>query len=135
MSVLPKEECDAQPPTNPVKFWSLKTCAEQLAKCDYECEGGPLVMNDAYIWLKQASVVGPEYQPGQGVYFEVTAVVAGQTLSKWAHFYIVGCRMDSGTEDRFWTYELSNDPPGPWHYGTVQYRQIRGDKLKMAVPA
>lgn len=118
----------------PKKFWNLKTCAEQFAFCNYECEAGALQMNDAFIWLKQASVVGPEFLPGQGVFFEVTAQAAGQTLSKWAHFYIVGCRMESDTERRYWVYDLSNDPPRPWHYGEVSFTAIRGDKLRMEEP-
>lgn len=118
----------------PKNFWSLKTCAEQLARCGYESEGGPLSNNDAFIWLKQASVVGPEFLPGQGVFFEVSAEAAGQTLHQWVHFYIVGCHMDSDTERRFWTYDLSYDPPGPYHYGTVHFTRIRAESLKMEKP-
>jgi hypothetical protein len=118
----------------PVKFWSLKTCAEQLAYCGYECEAGALTNNDAFIWLKQAAVVGPEFLPGQGVFFEISAEAAGQILRQWAHFYIVGCHMDSDTDCRFWTYDLSNDPPRPYHYGTVQFSRVRSELLKLEKP-
>lgn len=118
----------------PKKFWSLKTCGEQLAACGYECEAGALVMNDAFIWLRQAAVVGPEFLPGQGVFFEVSAEVAGQKLTQWVHFYIVGCHMDSDTERRYWTYDLTDDPPAPWHYGVVRFQRIRGELLKLEKP-
>lgn len=118
----------------PVNFWSLKTCAEQLAKCAFECEGGSLEMNDAFIWLKHAAVVGPEFLPGQGVYFEIVAEAAGKQLAQWVHFYIVGCHMESDTEGRYWSYDLSYDPPAPWHYGTVHFTKIRGERLKLEKP-
>lgn len=113
----------------PVKHWNLRTCAEQLAH--FECEAGPIEMNDAYIWLKNAAVVGPEFLPGQGVFFEVTAKAAGAEMKQDVHFYIVGCRMQSDTERRYWEYDLSYDPPAPWHYGEVHFRGVRGERLKL----
>ncbi len=73
------------------KHWSIETALEQLRKCDYECEGGPLANNVAWQWLEAAATVGPEYWPGQGVWFKATATSAtGKVLSEWEHFYIVG---------------------------------------------
>lgn len=118
----------------PIKHWNLATCAEQLANCAFECEGGKLEVSDAFIWLRQASVVGPEFLPGQGVFFQVEAECNGCKLAQWVHFYIVGCHMASDTERRYWTYELSYDPPAPWHYGSVQFTNIRGDRLRLDKP-
>ena len=91
-------------------------------------------MNDAFIWLKAAAKVGPEFLPGQGVYYEVVADANGVKLQQWVFFYVVGCAMDSGTEDRFWTYSLSYDPPAPYHYGKVHFSGIRADKLRLSAP-
>lgn len=117
------------------KHWSIATALEQIDKCAFECEGGPLANNTAYIWLKDAAQVGPEFWPGQGVWFEVVAEVGGIKLGKWAHFYIVGCSMSSDNNSRYWEYTLSNDPPGPWHYGKVFAQGVRGDKLRLENPA
>lgn len=117
------------------KHWSIATCLEQIRKCDFECEGGPLSNNVAYRWLEAAAKVGPEFWPGQGVWCEVVAEAAGKTLRSWEHYYIIGCYMSSDTERRLWVYDLSNDPPGPWHYGTVQLRGVSGDKLRLEDPA
>lgn len=116
------------------KHWSIKTALEQIEACGFECEAGPLKNNVAYQWLQGAARVGPEFWPGQGVYYEVTADVAGQRLSKWCHFYVVGVSMDSTTEARVWKYALSNDPPAPWHYGTVQHHGVASDKLRLEAP-
>lgn len=118
----------------PVKHWSMKTAIEQIAKCGFECEGGPLANNDAWRWLVDAAEVGPEFWPGQGVYFEVVAETAGIEIKQWRHFYIVGAEMGSDTERRFWRYTLSDDVPSPWHYGKVSFIGIRGDKLRLEKP-
>jgi hypothetical protein len=119
---------------SPVKHWSMKSALEQITKCGFECEGGALDNNDAWIWLVGAAKVGPEFWPGQGVWFEVEAEASGVKVHQWGHFYIVGCAMDSGTDDRFWVYALSNDPPAPYHYGKVQFSGVRGDKLRLVQP-
>lgn len=115
------------------KHWSMKTALEQITRCGFECEGGPLESNVAWKWLTAAAKVGPEFLPGQGVFYEVEAEAGGVHLSKWVHYYVVGCAMDSGTDDRYWVYHLSNDPPAPYHYGTVQHRSVRADKLRLEV--
>ena len=118
----------------PVKHWSMQTAIEQITKCAFECEGGPLAMNDAWIWLVGAAKIGPEFWPGQGVWFEITAEAAGKKLTQWAHFYIVGCHMDSDTDRRYWVYDLSYDPPAPWHYGTTHFSRVKGDRLRLEKP-
>jgi len=119
----------------PVKHWSLRSAIEQISKCAFECEGGSIENNDAWRWLVGAAKIGPEFWPGQGVYFEIEAEAAGKKLTQWVHFYIVGTHMDAGTVDRFWTYDLSYDPPAPWHYGTMHFVRVRGDKLRLDNPA
>ncbi len=119
----------------PTKHWNHSTAFQQLESCAYTCEGGALENNAAYVWLKNAAAVGPEFWPGQGVWYEVEATVSGVKLNKWAHFYIIGCDMASDTERRFWTFTLSNDPPAPYHYGEVSFRNVPGNKLRLANPA
>ena len=119
----------------PVRHWSMETALAQIQKCDFECEGGPLRNNDAWRWLVNVAKEGPEFWPGQGVWFEVEASAAGKKLTQWVHFYIVGCGMQSDTEKRYWVYALSYDPPAPWHYGTVHFPAIRGDRLRLERPA
>jgi hypothetical protein len=116
------------------KHWSMATALEQIDACGFECEAGPLANNVAYQWLKGAAKVGPEFWPGQGVWFEVTAEAAGRKLAQWVHFYVVGCRMESDTERRLWTYSLSYDPPGPWHYGTTHFTGISAKLLRLEKP-
>lgn len=118
------------------KHWNAATAIEQIEKCGFECEGGPLANNVAYRWLRKALLeVGPKFLPGQGVWFEVDATTNGVTLSQWVHFYIVGVSMSSDTERRLWTYSLSYDPPAPWHYGTVHFVGVAESKLRLERPA
>ena len=116
------------------KHWSIKTAIEQIKSCAFECEAGPLTNNAGWQWLEAAAQVGPQFWPGQGVWFEVEAEAAGCKLKKFVHFYVVGCHMSSDTERRLWTYDLSYDPPAPWHYGTVHFRNISEQKLLLEKP-
>ena len=116
------------------KHWSIATALEQIKSCGFECEAGPLENNAAWQWLTKAAEVGPEFWPGQGVWFLVDAKAGGVTLMQWVHFYIVGCKMTSDTERRLWEYSLSYDPPAPWHYGTTHFTGISGRKLFLEKP-
>ena len=117
------------------KHWSIETALDQIRKCDFECEGGPLSNNVAWQWLEDAAKVGPQFWPGQGVWYEVRAKSpTGKDLTGWEHFFIVGCKMASDTERRLWTYSLSQDPPGPWHYGTVQFKKVAEKDLRLELP-
>lgn len=118
----------------PIKHWSMKAALEQIQKCGFECEGGPIENNDAWVWLCGAAERGPDFWPGQGVWCEVVAEAAGQKIKQWMHFYIVGCMMDADTERRYFTYALSSDPPSPWHYGKVQLQGIRSEALRLERP-
>lgn len=117
-----------------IKPHSIKTAIEQIEQCDFECEAGQLAMNVGWQWLVAAAKVGPEFMPGQGVWFEIEAVAAGLTLKQWVHFYVVGCTMTSDTERRLWTYSLSYDPPAPRHYGTIHFSHVRADRLRLIKP-
>jgi hypothetical protein len=116
------------------KHWSMKTALEQIRLCGFECEAGPLTNNVAWQWLELAAKVGPEFWPGQGVWFLIDATAAGKTLTQWVHFYVVGCQMSSDTEGRLWLYDLSYDPPAPWHYGETHFRGVSGEKLFLVKP-
>lgn len=118
----------------PVKHWSMASALRQIESCAFACKGGPLANNDAWRWLIAAAKAGPEYWPGQGVWFEIEAEAAGKKLRQWVHFYIVACRMESDTERRYWTYSLSYDPPAPYHYGTTHFTGIRGNRLRLSKP-
>ncbi len=114
--------------------WELKKAIAQIESCNFQCEAGPLTLNQAFIWLKGAAKACPDFLPGQGVYFEIEAVAAGQKLTQWTHFYIVGCQMESDAERRYFTYDLSCDPPAPYHYGTVSYHGVKAEKLRLERP-
>jgi len=117
-----------------LKPYSFPDALAQIESCGFECEAGPLKNNVAWQFLTAAAKVCPEYLPGQGVWFEVEAEAAGKKLTQWVYFYIVGCTMTSDTEKRLWEYALSYDPPGPWHYGTVHFKGIRADRLRLTKP-
>jgi hypothetical protein len=108
----------------------MKSAIEQHQKCAFECDGGPIDNNDAWRWLVRAANVGPEFWPGQGVWFEVNATVAGMMLSDWRPFTVVGCVMSSNSNARCWTYSLSNDPPEAYHFGKTQFAGVNADKLR-----
>lgn len=118
----------------PHKHWNAQDAIKQLLACGYECEAGSLAMNDAFIWLKGALEIGPKFLPGQGVWFKVSAEAAGVKLEKWVHFYVVSVSMESDVERRLWTYCLSNDPPAPYHYGTVNFRGVSEEYLTSEKP-
>lgn len=117
-----------------LKAHTVAQVIEQLEACNFECEAGPLTHNIAWQWFKTAAQGGPEFWPGQRVWFEVEAEASGVKLRQHAAFFIVGCRMESDTEKRFWSYSLSYDPPGPWHYGETHFSGIKGDKLSIGCP-
>lgn len=114
---------------------SIATAIEQIEKCDFECEAGPLANNVGWQWLIAAAKVGPEFMPGQGVWFEIEAEAAGKKLTQWVHFFVVGCAMSSGSDRRFWTYSLSWDPPAPYHCGAVHFTGVSADRLRLENPA
>ena len=114
--------------------WTLTTALEQIDKCGFECEGGPLSNNVAYRWLKEAAQNGPKFLPGQQVWFEIDATAAGKRLAQLVCFTVVGCTMSSDTDGRTWAYSLSYDPPSAWHYGKTHFTGIDERRLLAAPP-
>jgi hypothetical protein len=117
-----------------LKGWTPTTALEQIERCDFECVAGPLSNNAAYRWLKDAIKVGPEFWPGQSVWFEIEAEAAGKKLRQWVQFTIVGCAMSSDTERSLWTYSLSYDPPSAYHYGTTHFTGVNAKSLRLEKP-
>jgi hypothetical protein len=111
--------------------WNARTAIEQIEKCGFECEAGPIEQNTAFVFVRDALALGPEFFMGQGVFYTVTAESPAGPVEAVKFFYIVGCRMASDTEKRLWTYSLSNDPPRPWHYGEVQYSGVRASEISL----
>lgn len=114
--------------------WSMKTAIEQITRCGFSCEAGTIENNAAWQWLVGAAKVGPEFWPGQRVWFKITAEAAGKQLSSWVNFYIVGCRMTSSDRASYFVYDLSWDPPSPYHYGVVHFTYIDGSNLRLSDP-
>ncbi|WP_374453786.1 hypothetical protein [Phenylobacterium sp.] len=115
---------------------STKAAIEQIEKCAFECEGGPLANNVGWRWLKGQLSGGPLYCLGQWVLFEIEAEVAKIKIAQTLKFCIVGISMSSSAERRTWTYSLSTDPPEAYHYGSgVQFNGVAEAKLTPIVPA
>ncbi len=114
--------------------WTLKTIVEQLEKCDFQCEAGPLKNNTAFMFLKDMTKVCPNLFPGQGVWKKVSATIDGKTLEGFNHYYIVECHRESDTERAFWVYSLSNDPCQPYHYGTINLRDVPEQDILLENP-
>jgi hypothetical protein len=110
--------------------YTTKTALEQIDKCDFECEGGPLANNAAYRWLKEHFAGGPAFALGQWVQYEVPFETNGIKVSQKVRLCVVSISMSSDTERRTWTYSLSTDPPRPYHYGTpAQFVGVRENLL------
>lgn len=114
--------------------WSVPTALMQIVDCEFACEAGPLSNSVAWEWLKNALKDGPKYLMGQTVWHEVQAEVADQLLTKWVGFTVVGCQMSSDTERVTWTYDLSRDPPAPYHYGKTHFSRVSETKLLAGNP-
>jgi hypothetical protein len=115
--------------------YDARSVIEQIEKCNFECEGGPLANNTAYAYLKAHLSAGPKFLPGQWVFYEVKAEVAGIALQKWAKLCVVGVTMSSDTKRQTWTYALTADPPQAYHYGAgVQFNGVEEADLKAEAP-
>lgn len=109
--------------------WNFYTAIEQIKRCGFECEAGPLAKNVAWAWLEKSVVGGPKYALGQRVDFAITAEVGGIAIANTVSLSIVGVRMESNASGLEWAYDLSSDPPGAYHYGTVNFRNVSEAKL------
>jgi len=103
--------------------YNYQTALDQLLKCNFECEAGSLKNNAAFLFLQQQRDV-LKFLPGQTVYVEIEykSPVNGKTMKKWEPATIVGCTRDSGTDNVYYDYLVSQDPCQPWHYGSGSFR-------------
>lgn len=109
---------------------STKDALDQIDKCAFECEAGPLANNVGYIWLKGHMKGGPLYCLGQWVNYQVQAEVAGVKIEQRVKLCVVGITMSSDTERRTWKYALSTDPPHAYYHGSgVQFTGVAESKL------
>ncbi len=111
--------------------WDMRTALARIAACEFECEGGPLANNAAWAWLSRALSDGPRYGMGQVVDYEVAAEVSGVRVASVLPFTVVGIHMGSSTDKLTWSYDLSNDPPSPYHYGKVTFQHVDEDALAL----
>ncbi len=47
----------------PVKPWTIETAIEQVEKCGFEHEGGPLKNNDAWRWIVMTLIASDQASP------------------------------------------------------------------------
>ncbi len=119
----------------PVKEWSTQTAIEQIKKCDFECEGGPLANNDAWRWIVTMAERGPEFWPGQAVWYEVKADVLGVEMRRWAQFKVLSVTAGSDADRRYWVYTITDALPDAYYPGgknTVQ--NLRAASLRATAP-
>lgn len=113
--------------------YTIATAVEQIEKCAFECEGGPLTNNTGWRWLKEHLSSGPKFALDQPVLFNVEAEVAGVKIAQPVKMWVVGIAMASDPERLTWRYALSTDPPRPYHYGSgVQFNGVAENKLSDA---
>lgn len=115
---------------------STKAAIEQIEKCDFECEGGPLANNVGWRWLKGQMSGGPLYCLGQWVTYQIEAEVSGVKIAQDVKLCVVAIHMSSDTDRRTWKYSLSKDPPHAYYSGSgVQFSSVAEAKLTPVAPA
>lgn len=114
--------------------WAVKTAIEQIEKCAFECQGGPLGNNDAWRWLKATLEAGPTMLPGQSVWYKVKAEALGVTMSKWTRFYVLSVRASSSSERREWEYDLITQLPEAYFTGGHVVRNAKLCDIKLSNP-
>lgn len=114
--------------------WAVKTAIEQIEKCAFECQGGPLENNDAWRWLKATLEAGPTLMPGQSVWYEVKAEALGVTMSKWTRFYVLSVRASSSSERREWEYDLITQLPEAYFTGGHVVKNAKLCDIKLSNP-
>jgi len=62
----------------------------QLKMCEFECEAGPLRLNQAFVDLMNKIKNLPKHNIGDQVWFHVRAEVNGITLEQYVHFRVCG---------------------------------------------
>ncbi len=118
----------------PVKSWTIPTAIAQITKCDFECEGGPLANNDAWRWIVAMAEKGPEFWPGQSVWYEVKTEALGQQFSKWVRFSVYNVYATSDSARRYWEYSITDALPDAYYSGgknvihKLQAKQLRAQE-------
>lgn len=126
--LLPRKQKD-----NQMRNWTPNKIIEQLEKCGFvDAMGHKIEMNDAFVFLKKAlTIKAPKFFMNQMVSYKVVYKSAsGDVLKQWANYYIVGIHRASDTDRVYYTYDLSNDPTQPYHYGQVNHSGVHEDYLQ-----
>jgi hypothetical protein len=72
----------------------------------------------------------PTFALGDTVIHRVEADVGGVKIAQDVALVVVGLRLTSSSERHTFAYDLSTDPPQPYHYGSgVQFTAIPEEKL------
>lgn len=66
----------------------------------------------------------PLYRINDKVFFTVVAKNGDFILERDEEFTIVGIMRSSSTEDVIYKYDLSQDPPLPYHNGKIHFQNI-----------
>lgn len=116
--------------------WNVKSALEQIQKCDFECEAGPLGNNVAFMWLSGVIKGGPKFYPGQTVYYAVSYSNESTkaSISRWEKFQVHTVKMSSTSESSTWEYDLTNDAPSAYHYGSVGFKSVKEKELRETNP-
>lgn len=112
--------------------WDMYTAVEQIDWCKFENEAGPLANNVAWRWLKDRIDNGPRFAMGQVVEMDVGGEIGGVHISQVCKFTIVGIHMGSDDARLTYAYDLSDDPPFPWHYGKTNFPAVDEKKLRLS---
>lgn len=114
---------------------SLKEIIEQLDSCAYQCEGGPLHLNTAFIRLQEIAEKGPEHLIGDRVWFHVKATANGVELSQWIPVYVHGIGVQIQCHPNLeYTYNLGVKAPHASTTNEAQFTAIRAGSLSRVEP-
>lgn len=94
-----------------MNHWTFKTAFEQIEKCDFECEGGPLRNNVAWQWLRSVVKDPPDDRPRPRI-SDIKAIVN-------THFKLAPGRLEG--------YEAVREVSIPRH---IAYRLVRVHTLR-----
>ena len=86
----------------------LKHAIEQLIKCQFTCDGGPLSENVGFNDIKDHAERLPAHAIGDIVWFKVTATANGVSLDQAVELYICGINAVSHCQTNLeFSYDLS----------------------------
>ena len=114
--------------------WTIETAIQQIEKCSFECEGGPLAHNDAWRWLKTYLGSGPALLLGQPVWYEVSAEALGVKMTQWVQFYVAAIRASSDSERRTWEYDITTQMPSAYYAGGHVVKNVAMKNIRFSDP-